>query len=62
MGNKKTIEKITETDSSGMEKTKTVEKEIIEIDDEKPKNPYEFMTNKELLTEWAKIGEILKNL
>jgi hypothetical protein len=56
---KKTREIITETDSAGNEKTRTVEKEIIEIGETAEQDPYEFMTNAELLAELKRLEELL---
>lgn len=57
---KKTREIITETDSSGNEKTKMIEKEVIETDETEGENPYEFMTNAELAAELKRLEKLLR--
>jgi hypothetical protein len=56
---KKTREIITETDSLGNEKSKTIEKEVIEINEAGEENPYEFMTNAELAAELKRLQKLL---
>jgi len=55
---KKIIEKITEVDNEGYEKIKTIEKEV--IDEARPPNPYEFMTNDELRAELKRLEDLLQ--
>ena len=60
---KRTREIITETDSDGREKTKTIEKEIIETAEvAEITNPYEFMTNAELLDEIKRLADMVEGM